>query len=191
MNVNLKIIERAQSVVDSHCDLCQLHEFANTVGMAGRPSSEQSTLRVVIVGEAPGKTEDRIGEPFIGDTGIWLMAKLIEVGLKNQCFLTNAVKCRPPRNATPLRRHIQTCSGYLRQELRVIKPKIVVAMGKSALRSLHPDKGLERGALGYVTGVGAFIHTWHPSYCIRNGPKSAVENQFMEHLEFVKEFIDD
>ncbi len=112
------------------CRLCQRR--TQVVFGAGNPRA-----RVVFVGEGPGADEDRIGEPFVGRAGQLLNAMLPSIGLKREdVYIANVVKCRPPGNRTPERDECDTCSPFLMRQIAVIKPKIIVALGAVAAKTL-------------------------------------------------------
>lgn len=113
------------------CQKCPLAKGRkNPVFGEGDPKSG-----IVFIGEAPGKFEDLKGKPFVGPAGKILEENLQRVGLKREeVFITNVLKCRPPRNRDPLPEEIKTCLPYLREQLRLMKPKIIVTLGRFALR---------------------------------------------------------
>jgi DNA polymerase len=134
--------------------------------VSGRP-------RFVLVGEAPGATEDETGRPFVGRSGALLDLLLGEAGLsRSEAAVLNIVKCRPPANRTPKRPEVARCSGWLRRQLELLDPPVVVALGLSSAKwFLGP-----RTVLGEVRGrphawEGRSVWaTYHPSAAIRFGP---------------------
>jgi DNA polymerase len=108
------------------CTKCQLSKNRkNAVPGEGNPESP-----VMFIGEAPGQSEDIKGKPFVGAAGKFLETLLSEIGLsRNDVFICNIVKCRPPRNREPMPNEIQTCSPYLDRQINIIKPKFVVTLG--------------------------------------------------------------
>ena len=139
------------------------------VPASGRP-------RFVLVGEAPGATEDETGRPFVGRSGELLDLLLTEAGLSRaEAAVLNIVKCRPPGNRTPKAPEVARCSGWLRRQLELLDPPVVVALGLSAAKwFLGP-----RTVLGEVRGRphpwgGRSVWaTYHPSAAIRFGPNGA------------------
>ncbi|MCV0401666.1 MAG: uracil-DNA glycosylase [Nitrosopumilus sp.] len=112
------------------CDLCKTR--TNSVPGKGNFQSD-----VIFVGEAPGKNEDQYGEPFIGVAGKKLSAALEEVGIsREEVYITNIVKCRPPKNRVPTTTERSTCQEYLKQEISIIKPEIICILGNTAFNSL-------------------------------------------------------
>jgi uracil-DNA glycosylase family 4 len=150
------------------CRACSLHTGrTNTVFGEGNPLS-----RFVLVGEGPGQDEDQTGRPFVGRAGILLRTTLHYLGIDPtvDLYITNIVKCRPPGNRVPEREEIEACTPYLDQQLRLIKPRVIVTLGKTATDAFLLTNKTPMGALrGKVTKVGitAVLPTFHPSYLAR------------------------
>jgi DNA polymerase len=136
---------------------------------AGRP-------RLALVGEAPGATEDETGRPFVGRSGALLDQLLSEAGLeRSDAAVLNVVKCRPPGNRTPRAPEVARCSGWLRRQLELLDPPVVVALGLSSAKwFLGPRTVLAavRGRPHPVDGRSVWA-TYHPSAAIRFGPNGA------------------
>ena len=115
------------------CTRCALHKGRNTIVFAdGSP-----TARLMFVGEGPGADEDEQGEPFVGRAGQLLNNMIKAMGLKREeVYIANVVKCRPPGNRTPEREECETCSPFLMRQITVIKPKVIVALGAVAAKTL-------------------------------------------------------
>ena len=132
--------------------------------------------RLVLVGEAPGATEDETGRPFVGKSGQLLDQLLAEAGLdRAQAAVLNIVKCRPPGNRTPKAPEVARCSGWLRRQLELLDAPVVVALGLSSAKwFLGPRTVLAavRGRPHEVDGRAVWA-TYHPSAAIRFGPKGA------------------
>ncbi|NPB06264.1 MAG: uracil-DNA glycosylase [Aquificae bacterium] len=153
------------------CTRCPLHESRTQVVPGdGNPYSP-----VVFVGEAPGEEEDRQGKPFVGRAG-QLLNRLIEeeLGLKREdVYITNVCKCRPPGNRKPTREEIQACNPYLRKEIEIVKPKVICCLGATAGegvlgKSLKITKA--RGQVftyPYDPKIKVLL-TFHPAYVLRN-----------------------
>ena len=126
-----ELIEIRKQVIEcTKCDLCKTR--TNSVPGKGSFSSE-----VVFVGEAPGRNEDKYGEPFVGAAGKKLSAALDTAGItRDQVYITNVVKCRPPNNRVPNTEERRTCIEYLKQEILLIKPKIICILGNTAFNSI-------------------------------------------------------
>jgi uracil-DNA glycosylase family 4 len=145
------------------------HVVVGDVPLAGRP-------RFVLVGEAPGAQEDETGRPFVGRSGALLDQLLAEAGLdRAQAAVLNVVKCRPPGNRTPKAAEVARCSGWLRRQLELLDPPVVVALGLSAAKwFLGPRTVLARvRERPHEVDGRAVWATYHPSAAIRFGPNGA------------------
>ena len=129
MNQKVEIIK--QNVIKcTRCDLSKTR--TNSV-----PGKGNFHSNVIFVGEAPGKNEDKKGEPFIGIAGKKLSIALEEAGIsREEVYITNIVKCRPPKNRVPTTIERETCQDYLKQEIAIIKPKIICILGNTAFNSI-------------------------------------------------------
>lgn len=150
----------------TRCKLCSLGRKKIVFGV-GNPQAD-----IMFVGEGPGGDEDRIGEPFVGRAG-QLLTRIIENGMKvrrNDVYIANIVKCRPPRNRDPEPDEVAACEPFLKAQIRVIQPKVLVALGKYAsqtlLQSRTPITRL-RGRWGEYSGI-PLMPTFHPAYLLRN-----------------------
>jgi uracil-DNA glycosylase family 4 len=131
----------------------------------------------LLVGEAPGAEEDRLGEPFVGQAGRLLDNMLAAIGLKRgeNVYIANVVKCRPPGNRNPTPEEVAACSPYLLRQVALIRPKLIVAMGRFAVQTLlGTDASIAslRGRLFRYAGVPLIV-TYHPAYLLRNLPDKA------------------
>ena len=148
---------------------------------AGRP-------RLVLVGEAPGATEDETGRPFVGRSGALLDLLLAEAGLdRAQTAVLNIVKCRPPGNRTPKAPEVARCSGWLHRQLDLLDARTVVALGLSSAKwFLGPRTvlGQVRGRPHEVDGRAVWA-TYHPSAAIRFGPNGAPRAALLADLQAV------
>lgn len=132
--------------------------------------------RFVLVGEAPGATEDETGRPFMGKSGALLDQLLGEAGLdRAEAAVLNVVKCRPPGNRTPKAAEVARCSGWLNRQLELLDPPVVVALGLSAAKWFLGPRTVLAAARGRAHDVGgrAVWATYHPSAAIRFGPNGA------------------
>lgn len=136
--------------------------------------SGDSSARVMLIGEAPGKTEDLTGVPFVGAAGKLLDELLAHAGLeRSEVFIANVVKCRPPKNRDPRPIEIETCTQFLREQIRVIAPESVVTLGNFATRFvLQTDEGIT-ALHGVVRQVGRFrvLPVYHPAAAIYDRTK--------------------
>ena len=152
------------------CRACGLADTrTNVVFGVGDPRAE-----VLLVGEAPGASEDRQGEPFVGAAGKLLDDMLAMIGLRRQqIYITNSVKCRPPQNRDPLPAESEACMPWLREQFRLLKPKIVVCLGRvAAQRMIREDFSVvrEHGEFYNKNGI-LFMATYHPAALLRQ-PRS-------------------
>ena len=158
----------------SGCEACELHEHrTQTVFGVGNRSA-----RWLFIGEAPGAEEDRRGEPFVGRAGQLLDAMLAALGLdRQQVFIANVLKCRPPGNRDPRTEESRACAPFLQRQIALIDPGVIVALGRiSAQQLLQSDKPL--GTLrGRVHGLGPdarpLVVTYHPAYLLRQPSQKA------------------
>ena len=149
------------------CTKCRLCEGrSNTV-----PGEGPSNARLVVVGEGPGRVEDETGRPFVGPAGELLTKILAAIELpREQVYICNIVKCRPPENRQPLYDEIATCIPYLYRQIDLIKPKVILAMGNTAAQSLLDTKqslGAMRNRVHRFRGIPVIV-TYHPAALLRN-----------------------
>jgi DNA polymerase len=131
----------------------------------------------LFIGEGPGADEDAKGEPFVGQAGKLLdsMLAALDIARGNRVYIANAVKCRPPGNRTPESAEMAACWPYLARQIALLKPKIIVLLGKAAVHAvLHDDKSLAslRGKRFEHAGIPVVV-TYHPAYLLRNLPDKA------------------
>lgn len=149
----------------TRCKLCKLGR-TNIVFGVGSPSA-----RLMFVGEGPGRDEDLLGEPFVGEAGKLLDRMILAMGLKRaEVYIANVVKCRPPRNRDPEPDEIEACEPFLRAQLRIIRPEVIVALGRHASQSLLRDKTPISKLRGrWCTYEGTpLMPTYHPAYLLRS-----------------------
>ncbi len=159
---------RALEQIVSQCQLCDLSKSRHkTVFGEGNPHAF-----LMFVGEGPGAQEDATGRPFVGRAGE-LLTKMIENVLeipRSSVYIANIVKCRPPNNRVPTPEEAHTCLPYLKKQMELIGPKVVVALGATAYHYLTGDKTGITKIRGTVIDMGSYrlIPTYHPSYLLRN-----------------------
>ena len=162
MNKKLEIVK--QNVIKcTKCDLCK----TRTNAVPGKGNFQSN---VIFVGEAPGKNEDENGEPFIGIAGKKLTIALEEAGIsRDEVYITNIVKCRPPNNRVPSNIEKNTCQEYLNEEISIIKPKIICILGNTAFNSILGGSEITkfRGKVARKNNLLYFI-TIHPAATIYN-----------------------
>lgn len=130
--------------------------------------------KVMFVGEGPGADEDRLGEPFVGKAG-QLMNKAfqaLEIN-REEVYIANIVKCRPPQNRTPEKNEATACLNYLRNQVMLVKPKIIVLLGSTALKNiLGEEYGITSARGKWVEKKGIlYMPTWHPAALLRDEAK--------------------
>ena len=152
------------------CTKCGLCETRNNVVFGVGPRDAD----VMFIGEGPGEQEDLKGEPFVGAAGMLLddMLSIIDLSREN-CYIANIVKCRPPRNRDPLETEQDACIGYLRNQTALIKPKIIVCLGRiAAKRLIDPDYRITRQHGQWVKkGEIWMTAIYHPSALLRDVDK--------------------
>lgn len=125
----------------------------------------------MVIGEAPGADEDRQGEPFVGRAGQLLNSMLAAIGLKReQVYIANILKCRPPNNRDPKPEEAELCRPFLERQIELVKPQLILAVGRIAAQNLlHTDTpiGKLRGQLHQVAGIPVVV-TYHPAYLLRS-----------------------
>jgi DNA polymerase len=157
----------------SGCVKCALHKTrTQTVFGVGDEDADW-----MLVGEAPGAEEDRLGEPFVGQAGRLLDNMLAAIGLSRgqNVYIANVLKCRPPGNRNPQPEEVTKCSPHLLQQIELIKPKLIVAMGRFAAQTLlGTDASIAslRGRVFQFAGVPLIV-TYHPAYLLRSLPDKA------------------
>jgi DNA polymerase len=155
------------------CTACGLHQTrTQTVFGVG---DEQADW--MLIGEAPGAEEDRLGEPFVGQAGKLLDNMLAAIGLKRgeNVYIANVLKCRPPGNRNPQPEEVAKCTPFLKQQIALIGPKLIIAMGRFAAQTLlASDASISslRGRVYRYEGVPLIV-TYHPAYLLRTLPDKA------------------
>ena len=168
----------------TNCDLCKTR--TNVVFGVG-----PHTADIMFIGEGPGEQEDLQGEPFVGAAGKLLddMLSIIDLGRHN-CYIANIVKCRPPRNRDPHDEEQQACIGYLRNQVALIQPKIIVCLGRVAAKKLiDPNYRITRDHGQWVCSNGVWMTAiYHPSALLRDLSKRP--ETFDDLLEIRKKYLE-
>ena len=168
------------------CDKCPLGKTkTNTVFGCGNQNA-----RLMFVGEAPGEQEDKQGIPFVGAAGK-LLDKYLDAGeiLRDEVYIANILKCRPPHNRDPLPEEGDACIGFLREQVKLIRPEIIVCLGRiSAMRLIKPDFKITREH-GIIIKKGAFAMTsvYHPAALLRDPSKK--EDMYRD-MKKIKAYLD-
>jgi uracil-DNA glycosylase family 4 len=163
----------SEVIVCKRCDLWRSRK--NAV-----PGTGNVRTKVFFIGEAPGRSEDAKGEPFVGAAGEFLNTLLSEIGFSREdVFITNVVKCRPPRNRQPLPVEIATCTPYLERQISIVKPKLIVPLGNHSTACIFSKAGLSfygitqvHGKLFETSVLGMHLivfPTFHPAAALYSG----------------------
>ena len=168
----------------TNCQKCKLYTTRqNIVFGVGNENA-----KIMFIGEGPGGDEDRLGEPFVGKAG-QLMNKAFDiVGIKREdVYIANIVKCRPPNNRDPEEDEIIACMDYLRNQVMIIKPKIIVLLGRIALQNILGKEykiTASRGKWVEKKGI-MYMPTWHPAALLRDETKKI---EFLKDLKIIKQY---
>ena len=168
------------------CRGCELYKTrTNLVFGCGNENAD-----LMFVGEAPGEREDATGVPFVGAAGQLLDKYLAAVGISREdVYIANILKCRPPHNRDPLPEEADACIGHLREQVKLIRPKIIVCLGRiSAARLIHPDYKISREH-GEIVKKGAFAMTavYHPAALLRDASK---KEDMLRDMKKIRAFLD-
>ena len=177
--------ELEQSIINCNkCKLCQ--NRTNLVFGVGNKNAE-----VMLIGEGPGADEDKEGIPFVGKAG-QLMNKALEgLGIKREeLYIANIVKCRPPSNRVPEQDEAEACLNYLRNQVILVKPKIIVLLGSIALKNiLGKEYGITSARGNWIERKGIlYMPTWHPAALLRDENKKI---EFWNDLKEVKKKMEE
>ena len=170
-----------------NCQQCELHA-TRTQAVFGVGNQQADWL---IIGEAPGADEDRKGEPFVGRAGQLLNEMLKAIGLKReQVYIANILKCRPPNNRDPKPEEAASCSPYLQRQIELIQPKVILALGRiAAQRLLQSNTSLARlrSQVHHLESTQSpVIVTYHPAYLLRS---PAEKRKAWQDLLFAKKYV--
>ena len=182
-------IQRAASLPDiasliAECQKCKLCDSrTNTV-----PGEGPATAKLIVVGEGPGRTEDETGRPFVGRAGQLLNSMLLAIGLpRESVFIANILKCRPPGNRDPKPEEVSQCIPYLTNQIALLKPKIILAVGRIAAQNLLATDAPLARLRGKVHAFGELgtplVITYHPAYLLRT---PADKRKAWEDLKFAR-----
>lgn len=183
MSTNSQKLQYIAKLV-AECKKCPLYKTAtNHVPGSGNPEA-----KIVLIGEAPGYFEDQQGLPFVGNSGKLLDKLLASINLKrSDVFVCNILKHRPPSNRDPLPAEIKSCIPFLKAQLQILQPKIIITLGRFSLNYFFPADSISRvhGQIKELTWAGinlTIIPVYHPSAGLRNGDMlTDIQNDF-KHL---------
>lgn len=172
----------ARIAVCKRCGLCETR--TNTVPGQGNPKPE-----ILFIGEGPGADEDAQGLAFVGRAGQLLTKMIQAMGLeRDDVWIGNIVKCRPPNNRAPTPEEMEACLPYLREQIALLKPKVMVCLGATAVKGLfNPTEGITKLRGKWLTFENMHVMpTFHPAYLLRNPPaKRYVWEDLKEVLRFL------
>jgi len=166
------------------CKLCALHRFRTRAV----PGEGHRSAELMFIGEGPGRDEDAQGRPFVGRAG-QLLRKIIAAMTfrEDEVYITNMVKCRPPDNRVPHPEEIEACSPYLVRQIELVRPKVIVTLGKTPTDYFAPGReGMtaRRGRFGDYRGIPV-MPTFHPSYLVRNEGNRELKRMVWEDMRKV------
>lgn len=169
------------------CTACPLSQTrTNLVFGVGNPEAD-----LMFVGEAPGEQEDLTGTPFVGRAGQLLDRFLFAVDIeRSDVYIANILKCRPPKNRDPLPAEEDACMGYLREQVRIIRPKIIVCLGRiAAMRLIRPDYKITKEH-GQWVERGSFLMTavYHPAALLRDPRKN---EDMLRDMKAIRQKLDE
>jgi len=169
------------------CHACPLGDTrTNCVFGVGNPDA-----KIMFVGEAPGEQEDKTGTPFVGRAGQLLDRFLYAVDIKREdVYIANVVKCRPPKNRDPKPEEEEACIGFLREQVKVIRPKIIVCLGRiAAMKLIKPDYKITQEHGTWVE-KGGFLMTavYHPAALLRDPRKN---EEMLADMQAIKAKLDE
>lgn len=168
------------------CQGCALGATrTNLVFGTGNPNAD-----LMFVGEAPGEQEDLSGVPFVGRAGQLLDKFLMAVDIRREdVYIANILKCRPPKNRDPLPEEEDACIGYLREQVRLIRPKVIVCLGRiSAMRLIKPDfKITKEHGVWFEKGSFAMTAVYHPAALLRDPRK---KEEMLEDMKKIRQRLD-
>ena len=172
--------EELEEVV-KQCRKCRLCETRKNVvfGVGNREAD------IMFIGEGPGADEDAQGEPFVGKAGKLMNMAFDMLGIKREVYIANIVKCRPPNNRNPQDDEAENCLDYLRNQVILVKPKIIVLLGSVALKNvLGKEYGITASRGKWIEKKGIlYMPTWHPAALLRD------ENKKIDFIKDLKQVI--
>lgn len=181
----MSLDEIAQEI--AKCTKCPLSKYRRkTVPGEGNPSA-----KILLIGEGPGSQEDLEGRPFVGEAGKFLEEMLKEIKISRaDVFITNVVKCRPPNNRDPLEDEVDICSrNYLFRQIRLIKPKLIILLGRHAMRVFFPQIRSISSVHGkaYRKGGQVYLICYHPAAALyQRHLKEAIKESFRQIPDLFK-----
>jgi DNA polymerase len=171
-----------------HCTLCPLSQGRNRAV----PGEGDYSAALMFIGEGPGADEDIQGRPFVGRAGQLLTKIIAAMNFRRQdVYITNVVKCRPPQNRTPVREEIEKCRPYLLAQIENIAPRVIVSLGKPATDFFHPSTAGMSSLRGNFIKYGKILvmPTFHPSYLLRNEGNKEIKKLVWQDMQKVMDAL--
>lgn len=171
-----------------NCKKCGLYSSRNNYVIGGGDINSD----IMIIGEAPGEQEDIQGKVFVGQSGYVLDELLASIGLdRTKVYICNILKCRPPRNRNPFPEEINACMDYLREQFKIMRPKIIILLGSIACKAIiSPDFSIMRRHGEIIERKGVyFVCTFHPSALLRDPSKKPLAFKDLEGIKKLLETI--
>mgnify|MGYP001580719865 CR=1 FL=1 len=170
------------------CTLCALHRFRTHAV----PGEGNRSAALMFIGEGPGRDEDVQRRPFVGRAG-QLLRKIIAAMTfrEDEVYITNMVKCRPPENRVPHHDEVETCSRYLLRQIELIRPQVIVTLGRTPTDYFAPGREgmtVRRGRFGDYRGIPV-MPTFHPSYLVRNEGNRELKRMVWEDMQKVMSLL--
>jgi DNA polymerase len=169
-------------ILNSKCRDCELYRSSKHVCIQGRGHLNSD---IMLIGEAPGHAEELTGKPFMGRAGQLLNAQLDKLDMVNLVYITNVCKCHPPENRKPTDLEVAQCQKYLIKEIKFVRPRIIVLLGKTAMRfveiqfdkEMYLSAGVKPFRVRNFCGLDRvlIIPSWHPAYCLRRGEGAVMD----------------
>jgi DNA polymerase len=169
------------------CTRCGLHATRSHAV----PGTGPCPAEIMVVGEAPGFNEDAQGKPFVGPAGKLLDTLLAGIGLRREdVYITNVLKCRPPQNRDPMPNEAEACGPYLSWQLKLVEPKVVIVLGRHALERLLPGHGPISRVHGQMVDRGGikYVAVYHPAAALHNG---SLVNDLQADFVSVRRYLDE
>lgn len=175
--------------LNKDCLKCNRCALRNLVATRVVPGEGNPHAQIMFIGEGPGVNEDKIGRPFVGAAGKFLDVLLESIGLKREdIFIANMVKCRPPENRDPTEEEKEICSYWLDEQIRIINPKVFVPLGRHALHKFLPEVTISTAHGKLFKEQGKIIFAmYHPAVALYNG---SMRQTLLDDFKVLKKFID-
>lgn len=173
----------------SECKKCQKCPLRKLAASQVVPGEGNPHAQIMFIGEGPGATEDKLGRPFVGAAGKFLDIMLASIGIKREdVYIANMVKCRPPQNRDPQDVEKEACRPWLDEQIRLINPKVFVPLGRHALNKFLPNMsiGMAHGKIFAYQGKVIYA-SYHPAVALYNG---SMRNTLIADIKILKDYLE-